>query len=157
VPEAEVLITEALDRELNKPLAEDVKENHFNIRQAFDGMMLDKWLKQNAEVLGLAKQTREGTLGQSAKPGEPDDMGVSIGNKTFHITPTPAQAAPAGMSTLAKVGVGAALTAAGVGLPAIGAATYALLDKDLPAVVAPVNPGTDKDSDTYLEYDFGIE
>jgi hypothetical protein len=93
-----------------------------------------------------------------ANPAEDDMGGISVaGDTTIHMAAPPQQTST-GMSTLAKVGIGAALTAAGVGLPLAGAAVFALLDKDQPAVVAPVEPGQPaSDRDTYLPYDFGIE
>lgn len=158
--EAAELINEALERELTKPYTEDVKETHFALRQGFDAMMLDKIQKEQAVVMEIAKQTREGTLGKPSGTAQgPEEMGVSIGHKTFNIT-TPAPEKPAaakGMTTLAKVGVGAALTAAGVGLPVAGAVAYSLLANDPPAAVAPVQPGVDTDTDTFVPYEFGIE
>ena len=80
--------------------------------------------------------------------------GDTINNIT--LPPDRPAAVKTGMSTLAKVGVGAALTAASVGLPALGAVAYALLNNP-PAATEPVSPSQPAtDRDTYLPYDFGI-
>ena len=51
------------------------------IRQGFEGMMLEKIYNQNQEVMKLAKATRQGTIGQPDDPNSSEDnMGVFIGN-----------------------------------------------------------------------------
>ena len=91
-----------------------------------------------------------------------DDMaGINVHGDT-HVTVTqPAVEKPAGMSTLAKAGVAAALVAGGAGLPLAGLGVASLLkDDNQPAAVAPVQPQpipSTVDRDTYLPYEFSIE
>lgn len=172
MPEAasDPLTAEAAEEQA-RPWRDEHIENVLNTRLGYEGMMLDKLMKQNQDVRTLAKQARDGTIGKGGEAApEPDEMGVNIGNKTFISnnypatqeaavsTPAPSKS---GMSTAAKVGVGAALLAAGAGLPAAGLVAGSLLaDRDPPAVVAPLEiapPAPAVDRDTYLPYQFGIE
>lgn len=136
-------------------------ENVLNTRLGYEGMMLDKLVKQNADVRSLARQAREGTIGQpdAATAAESDEMGVSIGNKTFnthHHYPSPQETLLSDTDNpwplrLAKAGIIAAAIASGGGL---GLGLAALLRPTPPAVTPPA-PSVDRD--TYLPYEFSIE
>lgn len=79
---------------VNDPWREKYKRHWLQLRGlAWDGMMMDKIMRQNAVVMEVAKNAREGTTGQKteASVGE-DEMGVRIGdvvNNNYYQTVGP--------------------------------------------------------------------
>lgn len=63
-----------------KTWKERVLRQQMLVRQAHEGMMLEKIQRQNKIVADDVKER----LGQSASEGEADEMGVSIGNETHY-------------------------------------------------------------------------
>ena len=114
---------------------------------AWDSMMLDKIMRQNKIVRDTVRRTQDGTLGKPSEggSGEEGDMGIRIGDEVHnhYSAPAPNTPAPAaGMSTLGKLGIGAALALGGAGL---GATVPMAIDawNNRPSVV-----DTDTDTDT---------
>jgi hypothetical protein len=96
-------------------------------------------------------------LGQTPTPAPQDEMGDTIVTGDIRIMQQPQQpAASNGLSTLGKIGVGAALLTGGAGA---GIVANEVLKDQPPAAVAPVEPGVDidTDTDTWLNSNFGIE
>jgi hypothetical protein len=137
----------------------------------WQGMMLDKVMRQNAMTRNLAQRVADGTLGKEQAGGAvvEDDMGIRIGDEivNYHYAPptvpltsdpqpqppsAPPPAAPAASGTT-PTWLKAALVGAGVaGLVGGGAAIPIVADwlggDDKPAVVSP-------DTDTSVTLDFG--
>ena len=107
---------------------------------AFEGMMLAKINKQNAEVFKLAGMARTGKFETTSSGGTSpeEDMGVSIGN-TYHFEAKPVSSDTTTTTQAKTAGLGKAATAALIGAsllggPITGAATAYFLNRD-PAVV----------------------
>jgi hypothetical protein len=156
-----------LPEDIDKPEGYDEWKDEFKewwmmVRLGHEGMMVDKILKQNNEVMKVAKQSREGTLGQPDDSQEGKEVsGVNIGNKYethYHNEQEFKEAAPEtkvpaaipeavknATEGLSKGKAIAAVTATGLGSSLLTALLLGGLEESN-------QPLTNKDTDTYKEY-----
>jgi hypothetical protein len=132
---------------------EQFKRQWMQLKMGFEGMMLDKIMRQNQIARDIAQRTADGTLGQPLPKGESveDDMGIRIGDEQhthYHTTPQATQG-----SALSKVALGASLLSTGGMAGVLGAM---LMNEPTPVVVEPsppaiVQPSADSDTKYGLE------
>lgn len=151
---------------------QEFKENWMNSRLAHEGLMLEEVQRRNRATHAMAKFAATADVAQLVKDLSPDategdDVGVSIGNKTFiyhtaqaaqaNTTTQAPEAAPLAASnttnTLGKLAAAGALLGAG-GLGAVGAglAIDYLTKPDPAPIVQPVQPGIDTDTNAGLRF-----
>ena len=130
-------------------------EQFGQLHLAHDAAGLDNLQRKQRVVERLVRKTQDGTLGQvdpTSDESPEEDMGVSVGNRTVHnyYGQPAAEAATVGGSLIKRVGLAAALLAAGGG---VGAAVPWLLERlqVQPAAVAPQAA----DKDTLFDLRFG--
>lgn len=139
-----------------EPWREKFKRQYLQLKMGFEGMMLDKIMKQNAIARDVAIRTANGTIGQmqSGEGAEGDDMGIRIGdeiNHHYHSEPQP-PAVNHSIGTLGKVAIAAGLVGAGA-VP--GAVAAYMLTRPEPPHIQPAEPQLPAfDSDT--RYGLGV-
>lgn len=143
--------------------SQEFKQQWMQTHLAHQGMMLDKIQRQQAIVEATARFAATGDSAQLASEITPQgvedaEMGVSIGNKEYHVhnypaspvttttTNTTTEASPLAKTTntLGKVAAAAALLGSG-GIAGLGASLVVdyLTRPDPPAVVQAVDTDTD--------------
>lgn len=149
--------------------SQEFKQQWMQTHLAHQGMMLDKIQRQQAIVEATARFAATGDSAQLAKEITPQgvedaEMGVSIGNKEYHVhnypsspvtntTTTTTEASPVAKasSTLAKAAAAAALVGAGgIGVVGVNMAIDALTRPDPSPVI--VQPATDTDTNAGLRF-----
>ena len=124
---------------------------------ADESLQVEAGRRRNLIVERLIKKTQDGTLGKLANDPWPEesDMRVASDDTTIHYhlpaEPAPPLPARSGIGTLAKVGLGGALLAGGVGLGAVIPLAWSHLTR--PAATA----GGDTNTDTAYIVDIGKE
>lgn len=155
---------------------QEFKENWMNTHLAHEGLMLEDVQRRNRATHAMAKFAATADVAQLVKDLEPDategdDVGVSIGNKTFiyntsqaaqetntattqapEASPQVATPQASTTNTLGKIAAGAALAGAG-GLATLGAgAVINYLTQPSPPVVAQPAAGMDTDTNAGLRF-----
>jgi hypothetical protein len=141
---------EEIQEEQDRDWKDEYKENWLGAKLGYEGVMLDRVRRQQQTEETLARHARsKAGVVESGGEESGDDMGVSIGNKTFnHYTSSQQQQTetqPGGSSLLQKAVVAAALVAGGGGA---GILASQLINP--PAVIDSI----DTDTDTISVIDF---
>ena len=138
-------VLDEMREEQQRDWKDEQKEKWFDLRTAFQGLMLGRMQRQQLAAEAVDRHARKQAGVEEGQPETEGDMsGVSIGNKVFNHYEAPKQEAQAKSDLLKKALVGAALVAGGGGV--------GLLASQL---IAPAVDGVvDTDTDTISVIDF---
>lgn len=129
-----------------------ITQSTSRLSKALDGLAILSGQNAVRTDRMLAEQALQSAGSDIAASGSDDGMFIDS-PITNHYHAAPAQPAKPEMSTMAKLGIAAALVTSGIGAGAAIPLAISALTKDAPAVVAPVAP---VNTDTTTERDYSI-